>query len=173
MKKLPEELALKLKNKISGLIYAPETCYEVDGYFKGENPPAPEGLYYPLALYFKNDGHSKYSELDVAYKSWLAELIEKGEEENSVVLTCLKECYKQKDELRDFVFLSNYEKPQYNQKWHFFISYWGYREFVTIFNYTGVTTLKANCKKSNPTNPFKSCKEGQLWYKANAPENQK
>lgn len=171
MKKLPEEVALKLKNKISGLIYTPETCYEVDEHFNRGNEPKKE--YYPLALYFKNDGRSKYSELDVAYKSWLTELIEKGEEENSVVLTCLKECYKEKDELRDFVFLSNYEKPQYNQKWHYFIGYWCYKEFVTthpeVKNVDNIICLKENFK----TGDIFRCPEGKLWYKANAPEKQK
>ena len=168
---LTEDMKGKIERFIKGLVDAPETCEAVIEHLKYKEP---SGSYFALAKYFK-DEKENHSFTDVCYKMWLKNLIDNNRVEESIVLSCLKEeyekKYKDKDEAKakakikedliNFVFLVNEEKPEYNQKWHFFISYWGYIEFVTLFNIEcGIKTLYERKKVGNN---FR-CTELKTWY---------
>lgn len=153
---LTEDMKEKIERFIKGFVDAPETCEAVIEHLKHKEP---SGGYFPLAKYFKY-GVGNPSFIDICYKMWMANLIYKGRETESIVLSCLKEKYK-KEELENFVFLKNNEKPEYNQKWHFFISYWGYIEFVTLFNIE--CEIKTLYERKKVGNNFR-CTELKTWY---------
>ena len=141
-----------------------ETCEEVKRYFDKNTPTGP---YYALTQFFQGDKTAaSKSDPDQAYKEWLEGLLEDGREADSIVLTALKRHYGEK-KLADFVFLQGEKNPEYNQKWHFFISYWGYREFVTKYPEKN-NKLKPfqNGDEASDGNPFQRCTEGKIWYES-------
>lgn len=182
---------MRLEEIISPFIHTDCTCEDVIKYFSAENgaeQPFPKGPYYPLALYFINDADEdspipgffnkkgkkqKPDEGDIEYKKWLKDIIEEWNLEKSIVLKKLSEVYTTKSELEEFVFLkgeTDKQHPEYNQRWHFFISYWGYREFhtrrpevevsseITELAYDGTNYI------ANKRSPFLKCPEGKLWF---------
>ena len=179
---LTEDMKEKIERFIKGFGSAPETCEDVEKYFKIFLKEDREKLgkylettdYLMLAKYFK-DEKENHSFTDVCYKMWLKNLIDNNREEESIVLSCLKEEYEKqhkdkaeaeakaqvKEDLRNFIFLVNEENPEYNQKWHFFISYWGYIEFVTLFYIKN--EIKPLYERKILGNRF-YCKELKKWY---------
>ncbi len=154
----------KIEEIVASLIDAADTCEEVEEYFKNGNTP--KGPYIDLAKYFLDDNYLKRSKGDEAYKKWLRELIHTKREQESIVLSVLKKKYQTKEYLERFVFLLNGLSPQLNQKWHFFIGYWGLREYITKYpenNSDRLTPLKKG-NKAYDGNPFKKCTEGEIWY---------
>ena len=153
-------MKIKLIKTIKYFVNANETHSGLEEYFKDNEPSGP---YYNLAKYFKNESE-RPDPVDENYKKWLTKLIDKGEESKSIVLTCLQERYTTKEELKNFVFLANDEKPELNQKWHYFISYWGLKEFVTRYpnkNYKSITPLNQNARYIH--NGYIRCKELKYW----------
>lgn len=156
----------KLVDIIEPFITVPDSCEEVNLYFNEGNQP--KGPYFDLARYFKNDDFN-HSKLDAEYKTWIVSMLDQEWEKDidSVVLNGLKKFYNSKEELERFIFLKDYidDKLQLNQKWHFFISYWCYREFITktYKSCSHVKELTDNFEAVN-RNPFTHCKEGKLWY---------
>lgn len=182
---------MRLEEIISPFIHANCTCGDVIKYFSTENgiePPFPKGPYYPLALYFINDVDKKNfikgfidengkkqepDKGDSEYKKWLKDIIEEWNLEKSIVLKKLSEVYTTKSELEEFVFLkgeTDKQHPEYNQKWHFLISYWGYREFHTRHPEVKVNpkitklTQKGTNYTADNRSPFSQCPEGKLWF---------
>lgn len=150
---------------VKPFVFATESCEEVKTHFENTNQK-PIGPYIELAKYFKGDEKANYNEYDEKYKEWLSEQIPKGEKSDSTIISCLSNRYTTEEELRDFVFLTNCERPEFNQKWHYFISYWGYREFATQLKGKKPLniTLIDNQDKVMDTCPFKKCVEGAMWY---------
>lgn len=155
---------MKLIEIVKPFICSEDTCDEVRDYFESGNDP--KGPYIHLAKYFIDDTYPIHSKYDADYKNWLKELIEDGRENESIILGALKKVYQNKEDLKKFVFLLDNMSPELNQKWHFFISYWGYREYATKFfpkKIDGITPL-INGDEAMKGNPFKGCPEGKLWY---------
>lgn len=153
-----------LADIVTPFIHSEDTCKDVEEHFANLKH-TPIGSYGDLANYFINDD-KKHTRCDECYKNWLNDLISSGKERESIILNCLKKEYKTKEALRKFVFSLNGLSPEYNQKWHFFISYWGYREYVTKYpnnNFDKITPLNQYFEAINQ-NPFKRCTEGKLWY---------
>ena len=158
---LPDDLKNKLNDYIKPYVEAKETLIELEEYFDNEEHK-PSGNYFPLAKYFQNKGANEDS-IDEFYKTWLSEQIEKDKGCESFVLSCLKINYTTKEALSDFVFLTNYSRPELNQKWHFFISYWGLREYATLHPEKNIA--------ANPITPLRKgfiqridCPELKYWY---------
>lgn len=119
-----------------------------------------------MAKYFCDENYTEHSETDEAYKNWLKELIDTERESESIILNALKTKYQEKESLKCFVFSLNNMSPELNQKWHFFISYWGLREYITKYpekNTDNLTPL-INEDEAINRNPFKDCPEGKMWY---------
>lgn len=155
---------MKLMEIIKPFVYSNETCDEVVKYFKNGNQP--QGPYIDLAKYFIDENYDMHSETDRAYKIWLKEIIGSERENESIILTALKEKYCQKEYLEKFVFSLNNMYPELNQKWHFFIAYWGFREYITKYPKDNTDRLRPlkNVNKVRNGNPFRNCYEGKLWY---------
>ncbi len=159
---------------------AEDTYDKVKKYF--ESGHTPKGKYIHLAKYFINEYYT-YSdqkilyptESDRNYKKWLKKLIieENDTSEKSIVLNVLKKQYLTKEELENFVFLNSEadkRNPELNQKWHYFISYWGYREYATrhpeaVNETEGIKLLENNYEAHNG-NIFGQCEEGRIWLKS-------
>lgn len=155
---------MKLIEIVKPLLYSEDTCDEVIKYFETGNEAA--GLYVDLAKYFIDDDYTNHSEGDKAYKEWLKELIDTDRESESTILNVLKTKYQTKESLKRFVFSLNGMSRELNQKWHFFISYWGFREYITKYpenNFNRLTSLKSG-NEASKGNPFKKCTEGKIWY---------
>ena len=183
---------IRLEDFLSdSFIRADYTCNDVINYFNpkdGVKSPEPGGSYYHLAKYFIEETYKYKTAGDIKYKHWLKDIIDGGEFEKSIVLKKLSEFYT-KAELEKFVFLedeADKEHPEYNQKWHFFISYCGYREFATRYPEAKVKKNEASpltvietgnkkkymiCKGSPFTGRY-PCHEGILWYNHFNPQEQ-
>ena len=139
------------------------TCQDVISYF--ENGATPQGPYIALAKFFRgsNSDSSKY---DMKYMEWLKDLIDNDKEDESIILSTLK-VYYNKDELKRFVFELDDMDPRYNQKWHYFISYWGYREFATFITkeynkkVAGISIFKNDDEVHN--GKLFQCEELKIW----------
>lgn len=155
---------MKIIDIVKPLLYSEDTCDEVIKYFENGNNPV--GEYIDLAKYFIDENHTNHSKGDKAYKEWLKELIDTERESESIILNVLRAKYQTKESLKSFVFSLNEMPPELNQKWHFFISYWGYREYITKYPEKRFDRLKPliNGDEANKGNPFKKCTEGKLWY---------
>ncbi|MBR5545212.1 MAG: hypothetical protein IKU66_07030 [Clostridia bacterium] len=169
--RITKEMENKIKSFIKPFVDVDETCEAVIEHLKHN---VPSGSYFSLANYFKN-GTGKNTFTDKLYKMWLKNLIDNGRENESIVLSCLKEEYqkkykdKYKEELKNFVFLVNDEKPELNQKWHYFISYWGYKEFYTKLFDKELTKLNMDfeplSKEFTELDKVFKCEELLEWYK--------
>lgn len=167
---LTNDVAKRLKSLIEPYVEAEDTCDDIKEHLNHNNT---SGNYLPLAKYFQNKGANEDS-IDECYKMWLSNLIDEGKENESIVLSCLKEKYTTQDALRNFVFLTNSTEPELNQKWHYFISYWGLKEFVTRNpnkNYKNITPLNQNPRYIH--NGYIRCKELKLWCGKFGPNKQK
>ena len=155
---------MNLYQIITPYIKAENTCQQVIEYFEKGNEPIFDD-YIQLANYFM-DENSKHDPTDVLYKQWIKEIFKNNSWKESVVLqTLLEECYNNdKDKLETFIFKLEYVSPRLNQKWHFFISYWAYREFVTCCHPKCKIPEITNPNNVRPTNPFRWCVEGKIWY---------
>ena len=158
--KLDPAIADKFSDFLEQYSNNPDTYNEIVEYFKSVSKPI-DSDYYELALYFldENKNIKLASESDKCYKKWLEDLIKNDKESESVVLSLLKKEYQNKADLEKFIFALNGLDIELNQKWHFFISYWGYREYVTLYpeNNCGFPVIKDNIY-----NPFQ-CKELNTW----------
>ena len=164
----------KLTEIIQPFLNAQDTCDDVISYFKKETQPI--GNYIELAHYFKNTEYGHPTKTDIAYREWLDDIIINEKYNDSIVVKGLRRKYKSKEELYNFIFLKNDQDLKLNQKWHFFISYWGLREFVTKFpqkNYDRISPLTITddgkdyiAFRNNRSNPFTRCTEGKIWYEA-------
>lgn len=154
----------RLDEILEPLVWSENTCKEVEQYFDKGN--SHKGSYVDLANYFLGKKDAKYTKTDEAYKKWLKELIDTERESESIILSVLKKKYQTKEELYEFVFLLDDISPELNQKWHFFISYWGYREFITKYpeKCTAGLTPLTNGNEAGRANPFNKCTEGRIWY---------
>lgn len=172
-------MKMKLIEIVKPFICSEDTCDEVRDYFESGNDP--KGPYIHLAKYFIDDTYPIHSKYDADYKNWLKELIEDEKENESIILDALKKDYQNKEDLKKFVFLLDNMSPELNQKWHFFISYWGYREYVTREYFARRNECDNPNKSDDPKqiggvtlldkeyvamegNPFSKCPEGKLWY---------
>lgn len=163
-----EKITQYMKNKLISIIKdfvdADETCRAVKEHFKYNNPKGP---YFALAKYFQDKGENE-DYIDKCYREWLSTEIENYENCESIVLSCLKGKYNTKEKLKNFVFLVNDEKPELNQKWHYFISYWGLREYATRYPENNIakkpiTVLKENAQ-SICDRPKNYVEELLKWY---------
>ncbi len=160
---LDKEICEILRSNIEPYIHSDNTCDKVEEYFNCGNKPA--GDYIELANYFRGKD-AEIDDADESYKQWLNDLIENDMEKESIVVSALKEHYSNKEDLRKFVFDLDDIPAKLNQKWHFLISYWGYREYVTKYpesNKEGKINpiITTSWKKGNP---FRGCPEGKIWY---------
>lgn len=154
---------MKLEEIIKPYVFAEETCKEVRDYFLKENEP--KGPYIVLAKTFENNGIGGTC-TDVEYYKWIKGVLDNEKTEDSIVLTTLCEKYSTMEELKKFVLEFGGMSPKFNQKWHFFIAYWGLREFVTKYpdkNKDRISELQSGYTAYN-RNPFQNCKEGKIWY---------
>ena len=155
---------MKLIEIVKPFLDVEDTCEEVIEYFKSGK--AAQGSYIHLAKYFLDDTYCRHSELDEAYKNWLRDLIEERREKDSIILSVLNEKYSEKENITKFIFSLNGIPPELNQKWHYYIAYWGLREYVTKHpekNKEKLNGLKDGYEASRG-NPFKKCQEGKIWY---------
>ena len=152
-----------LRSNIEPYIHADNTCDEVKEYYMQGNEPT--GQYIKLGEYFRGNDAKKV-DADESYKQWLDDLIENDKVKESIVLAALNKHYGNKEDLRKFVFDLDDIPAKLNQKWHFFISYWGYREYVTKYpesNKKGkISPITTKTWKKG--NPFNGCPEGKIWY---------
>ena len=156
----------RLVDIIKPFISVPDSCEEIKTYFNEGNKP--KGPYIDLAKFFKQDSFI-HTKLDLEFKTWITSMLDQEWEKDtdSLVLNSLKKFYDSKEKLVRFIFLEDYTEDnlQLNQKWHFFISYWCYREFITKTNKScsRVKKLTDNFETIN-RNPFTHCREGKIWY---------
>lgn len=155
---------MKLTEIVKPFIDSEDTCDTIIAYFKNGNEP--KGSYVNLSHYFINKNYDKHTKSDEAYRKWMKELIDTEREGESIIVDCLRKEYQNKECLYRFVFLLNKMDPKLNQKWHFFIGYWGYREFITKYPETNIDKLSPlkNGNEARKGNPFKKCPEGTIWY---------
>lgn len=155
---------MELIEIVKPFIYSEDTCDAVIEYFKNGNEP--KGPYVNLSQYFINKNYDKHTKADEAYRKWLEELVETEREGESIIVDCLRKKYQNKECLYRFVFLLNKMDSKLNQKWHFFIGYWGYREYITKYPETNTDKLSPlkNSNEARSRNPFVQCPEGTIWY---------